>query len=149
MRKPIKDIEKAKYYLDKMKTNLEHINHPRQKDFQIDALNSFITLVNSFESFLENKYKLKSVEGLLCARLYSMFYQSIVDYEEIYLIEVVRKLDDDINYPRLKKEALIHFLYSEEVEKNLELNRPITPLKEWEVMIDRLLLEFKQQMLWI
>lgn len=150
MQQPFKHIKNAKYFITKMQSDLDKIKNPKAQNFQIDALNSFIMLVNSFESFLENRYKLQAVEGLICGRLFSMFFNSFVDGDSVDMQTCVRKIDEEIKFPSAKKEALVSMLFTEEVMRSVKLKNevPNVDAKLYDGMIEKLLVEFKQQMVW-
>lgn len=150
MKNPYQDIQQAKQFVKTLSSKLEYIKSSVERDFQIDALNSFITLINSYESFLASRYVLKSVEGLLCGRLYSMMFNSLMDSKNIDISEVVRKLDNDIKYPEIKKATLISMLNTENIQVSIEKNGEL-PLEDemyWTSMVDDLLMQLKTQMLW-
>lgn len=150
MKNPYQDIQRAKQFVKTLSSKLEYIKSSVERDFQIDALNSFITLINSYESFLASRYVLKSVEGLLCGRLYSMMFNSLMDSKNIDISEVVRKLDNDIKYPEIKKATLISMLNTENIQVSIEKNGEL-PLEDemyWTSMVDDLLMQLKTQMLW-
>lgn len=150
MKNPYQDIQQAKQFVKTLSSKLEYIKSSVERDFQIDALNSFITLINSYESFLASRYVLKSVEGLLCGRLYSMMFNSLIDSKNIDISEVVRKLDNDIKYPEIKKATLISMLNTENIQVSIEKNGEL-PLEDemyWTSMVDDLLMQLKTQMLW-
>lgn len=148
MQRPIEEIEKAKAFLQQMKKDLRYMQNPLKRDFHIDALNSFIIVINLFESFLKDKYKLEAVEGLLIARIYSMFYGAILDDGQICIARVVQRIEDDIDYPKCKKQELINFLFAESAVRSLENKEKITSEQEWIDLVDNLLTGLKRRMMW-
>ncbi|WP_435263875.1 hypothetical protein [Tenacibaculum sp. nBUS_03] len=150
MNNPYHDIERAKKFISILTDDLEKIKNPKVKEFRIDALNSFISLINSFEAFLEQKYKLRSLEGLLCSRLYTMIFTSISNNEAISIHEIVRKIDHDISYPEARKEALVSSLFTENLKRSIKSSNklPSECSKDWLVLVDDLLFQIKSQLIW-
>lgn len=148
MHQPFKDIKNAKYFITKMQSDLDNIRNPKVKDFQIDALNSFIVLVNAFENFLQNRYKLDVVDGLICGRLNALFFNLIKDDQSWSIEEVVRVVSNDLEYPSIKKDLLVSMLFTEEVMRAVEGNKQLPKSNDFEVLVNELLQEFKQQMVW-
>lgn len=147
---PLFEIEEAKRHVELMSSKLGYFKSLKSRNSQIDALNAFIRLINSFEGFLNEKYVLRSVEGLLCGRLYSMMFVSVLENKGIDIAEIVRKLDNDIRYPAVKKEALVSFLNTENITACvLNNNRlPDQGYEYWQVVVDDLLNQLKRQMIW-
>lgn len=148
MRNPLKDIEKAKGFVTEIKQNLGYIKSPKRRAFETDMVKCFESLINSFESMIEYKYKLESVEGLLVGRFYSMCLQKAVKGEKMCLKQIIREIDHDINFSKQRKQELINFLFVESAVMDIEKNKKITKQDYWRKFVDDLFREFKMQMIW-
>lgn len=150
MQQPYKDIENAKRFIVQMQSGLDRIKNPKAKDFQIDALNSFITLVNTFELFLTNKYKLRALDGLLCVRLRMLMTDDVLNSTGICLSEVLNQVGVEMKYSEAMKDDLVHFLTAEEITRTLLKENKITDTdyNDWLAMVDKLLQELKLPLTW-
>lgn len=148
MERPINHIERARRLVVETRKKLWKIKDIDHREKTIDLLNCVILLCGSYESFLNQRYKLQAVEGLLISRLYSLFYDSLVNDNQICIERVIRKITDDICYPQHKKQEMINFLLAESAVKSLEQGQKVTPESEWQQMLDTLLTELKRQMTW-
>ncbi|CAL2084066.1 hypothetical protein [Tenacibaculum sp. 190524A02b] len=151
--RPIQDIEAAKKYINLMKGNLDKIKNPKVKDFQIDALNAFIVLVNTFEKFLNDNYQLKSIDGLICSRLMDSVFAELKSSEGqlsmIGLKEVVHRVSVDITNSEARKEALVSMLYTEDALMCLRKgNEEFCSREDWLSNVDDLVNQLKTQSEW-
>ena len=145
---PFEKIDQAKKSIDYLSGKLVYIKNEKAKIRQVDALNSLIVLVNSFEDFLNKKYRLKSVDGLVCGRLYSMFFSAYSDGMPCDFRTLIAKVDDDIKYPQVKKEALIEFLNAWEFEYAVGSGSNFFECEGYGELVDNLLNQFKRQLIW-
>jgi hypothetical protein len=60
----------------------------------------------------------------------------------------MRKVEDDIDYPKCKKQELINFLFAESAVRSLSSNEKITSEQEWSDLVDNLLIGLKRRMMW-
>ena len=151
-----KNIDDATFYINKLKSDLPKMKNANQRKYTIDMLNSFITLINTIEVLLANNKQVASVDRLLVARIYGQMYQSVVDMEKIDINLIARNIDNDLKYSKSTGVAkLANLLRGHEIDmlvENAELSqssfKSVTPVAEYELMINNLIESFRKQIFW-
>jgi len=152
----IKNIEKATYFINKLKADLPNIKNLKQRNFTIDMLNSFIVLINTVDTLSKSNKNIAAIDSLLLARLYGQMYQSVCVGEKIDIGLVVRNIDKDLKHNKsvgidkivdlLKSHELTMLFNSDEITAENML--AITPSLQYAAMVDNLLNQFKEQIKW-
>lgn len=148
-----KNIERATYFINKLKKDLPNIKNKQQKDFTIDMLNSFIVLINTVEVLEKNSPLLKVVYSLLIERMYRDLFKYAAEDAPFDLKKVFREITEDIKTPfSAQLEKMVTFLRVEEVAylcKNdeTELLSDVYSDK-WEKLVLAKLNYFKNEIAW-
>ena len=151
-----KNIDNATFYINKLKADLPKIKNANQRKFTIDMLNSFIVLINTIEFLMVNNKEIEALDQLLLARMYSQMFQSVLDFEKIDMALICRNINQDLIYDKSVSVAkIVDLLQGHEVamlsiEGNLSIEnlKMITPVDQYSNMINKLLNQFKQQVVW-
>lgn len=151
-----KNIKNAKYYINKLRSDLPKMKSKQQKDFTVDMLNSFITLINTIDALMASDKEIGVVDKLLLGSLYSQMYQSAADCEQIDMKLICRNIDSNLQHSKSTGIAkLVGLLQSHEVTMlcvedglTVEALSAVTPAQEYTTMINDLLTQFKQTISW-
>ena len=151
-----KNIDNATFYINKVKERLPKIKNSNQRKFTIDMLNSFIVLINTIEFLMVNNNEIEALDQLLLGRMYNQMFQSALDFEKIDIGLICRNIDKDLIYNKsVSVDKIVDLLQGHEVamlsiEGNLSSAnlKMITPADKYSKMINKLLNQFKQQVVW-
>lgn len=151
-----KNLDSATYFINKLKGDLPKIKNAKQRSFTIDMLNSFIMLINTIDVLVANDKEIASVDRLLVARMYGQMYQSVADLKKIDLELIARNIDRDLNNSKETGVAkLANLLRGHEIDLLVvddELTqsslKSVTPVAEYELMINNLIESFRKQIVW-
>ncbi len=150
-----KDLQIAKQVLEKQSEGVVRIKNSSLKEVKIKETNALITLLNNHESILNKRFKLVSLDGLLCARMHTYLFQSIKsgndNISEILLKDMLLRIDNDLRFPNARKESLISLLETQDFVSQFK-NRGLHSLrnqgKEFTVLVDNLLHQIKTNLVW-
>ena len=148
-----KSIKNVKYYIEKLKNDMPFIKNQTQLQHHVKMINAMIVLVNDVELLLQSKYKTDVIDRLILSRFYSQIFPLYQSDQKIDIHQIVRNIDDDLKYPvEYQKDRIVSFLISKSVDAELQKPQPnlanITKQKEWELLLNNLLSEFKTQAKW-
>ena len=146
--KPYKHIQDSKKVLKSLISEAKTMDNVKTR---LTELNTLITLVNSFEEMLSNKYFTDYFDMLLLSRMYHFFIGNKVhEGKDIPIKEFTEYLRQDFNLQRNGvKSALVDLIIHNKLTKSLEVGEVKLDSKEdWNEILENTLLEVKKQILW-
>ena len=148
-----KSIKDATYFINKLKDDLPKMKNQKQRDFNIDMLNSFIVLINTIETMQQRDPLIKVVNSLLIERMYRDMFNYAADGVGLPLHKIFNEIIQDIKNPvAAQMEKMVGFLKMEEISHLCKTDQ-LHKLNEvssasWEELIKDKLNDFKTKISW-
>lgn len=151
-----KNIQKATYFIERLKSDLPKIKNENQRNYTIDMLNSFIVLINTLEFVVDKKVSVDSIDKLILGRVYSQLYQAVADGVKVDMSLICRNIDADLNNVKeVGYQKIVNLLRTEEVallsstgSLTFQSLSSVTPEAKYKQMLERLVGELKQNLVW-
>jgi|TARA_R100001530_G_scaffold135377_1_gene112437 hypothetical protein len=151
--KPYQKIQKANTVISAMKRDLYNSNNEKR---DVERINTLIDALESFDDILVSNYKVNEIDKLLCYILsdFIMRYESEGGYADLDLHQIIGKIDTNIDFSsNYHIRDLANQIRGYEVSKSAfnydyDSLMKVPQASEIEILIKKLLLEFKKEMIW-
>ena len=147
--KPFKQIEKTKSVINNLKRRYEYT----KKEQEAKDINTLIDTVEMFNDILVSKYKTDAVDTLIYSLIYEwMMMFKVGEGNPIPIHKITYEIDNDLMYISDYKKSQILDLLKTNTLANLikkdTLNKWDGIYPPYEILLDSLVKEFKNQLIW-